>query len=82
MLTSIGQKLWGKFPGRGTGYSPAPDCRPLAGLVVTVPDLPIFWFGGVFGNTRRVGDQANPSDQSLADALARTVARAGQLAGR
>jgi alpha-1,2-mannosyltransferase len=30
-----------------------------------------FWLGGVFYNQRRIGDPANPSDQSLAGAVAR-----------
>jgi len=30
-----------------------------------------FWLGGVFGNQNRIGDPANPSDQSLAGAMAR-----------
>jgi alpha-1,2-mannosyltransferase len=30
-----------------------------------------FWLGGVFYNQRRVGDPANPSDQSLSGAVAR-----------
>ena len=30
-----------------------------------------FWLGGVFGDSRRIGDPANPSDQSLAGAIAR-----------
>jgi alpha-1,2-mannosyltransferase len=30
-----------------------------------------FWLGGVFGNSRRIGNPANPSDQSLAGAVAR-----------
>jgi alpha-1,2-mannosyltransferase len=31
----------------------------------------VFWLGGVFDDPRRVGDQGNPADQSLAGALAR-----------
>ena len=31
----------------------------------------LFWLGGVVGDSRRIGDPANPSDQSLAGAIAR-----------
>ncbi|MFY9933635.1 MAG: glycosyltransferase 87 family protein [Streptosporangiaceae bacterium] len=41
------------------------------GYLVLPAQSRMFWLGGVFDNTHRIGDQANPSNQSLAGALAR-----------
>ncbi len=51
------------------------------GLLTLPGPSRMFWMGGVFGDYRRIGDPANPSDQSLAGALAR-LTRTGDLPWR
>ena len=48
------------------------------GLVLLPAQSRAFWLGGTFGNPSRVGNPANPSDQSLSGAIARL---AGSLDG-
>jgi alpha-1,2-mannosyltransferase len=43
----------------------------VVGYLVLPAQSGMFWLGGVFADSHRIGDQANPSDQSLAGALAR-----------
>ena len=50
----------------------------VVGLVLLPAQSRAFWLGGAFGNPSRVGNPANPSDQSLSGALARL---AGSLDG-
>jgi alpha-1,2-mannosyltransferase len=42
-----------------------------AGFTVLPTQSRVFWLGGVFFNQHRIGDPANPSDQSLGGAVAR-----------
>ena len=48
------------------------------GFVLLPSPSRVFWLDGVFYNQRRIGDPANPSDESLSGAVARL---AGRLAG-
>jgi len=41
------------------------------GLVLLAAQSRVFWLDGAFGNPSRVGNPANPSDQSLSGAIAR-----------
>ncbi len=41
------------------------------GIAALPPSSRVFWLDGVFYNQHRIGDPANPSDQSLAGAVAR-----------
>jgi alpha-1,2-mannosyltransferase len=50
----------------------------VVGLVLLPAQSRAFWLGGAFGNPSRVGNPANPSDQSLSGAIARL---AGTLDG-
>src|SRR5579859_446577 len=43
----------------------------VVGLVLLPAQSRAFWLGGAFGNPSRVGNPANPSDQSLSGAIAR-----------
>ena len=47
------------------------------GYLVLPAQSRTFWLGGIFVNSQRIGDPANPSDQSLAGALARLASSTG-----
>ncbi len=51
----------------------------VVGLILLPAPSRVFWLGGAFGDPSRVGNPANPSDQSLAGAIARLAGGLDQV---